>query len=627
MRKSHDRPRTEQDFESLCLKLLRVYWKCPELELYASRGQAQHGVDIVDLSGREPLCAGQCRLHQEGVVTTPSEVRAEIVKAKGFKPPLDRYVIMTTGKVRKEVHDLLLEINQEHRKHKLFVVQVFDWGRIEELLDEYTAIRDWYEGGLSAVAAGRIESKIDELCGVVEQSTGPNLSDASYDGIHAEIDEARKFLDEHDYQMAKLLLQRIKVRNWDKLNARHKFRVLTNLAAVESLTDNPKDAAELCLEAKKHQPTDETARTNEASGYLMLGQRERAFELANKLKEEYPRSARVLGTLIQSAPDSMGLKSLEELVHQDLFSKDEIAIALTHRALDSDELQKAEEFIRVATKANSRASIPWLLLGQIIVRSEISQSYQQHGATAFVGDPDRLRESEDAFGRALLQAKEERHGSTTVEVLLGRSQTRFLLDKNAEAREDLEEARRVAPEDPRVIEAYGTSLRIVGNANDAIEFMHRVPEEDLSDHGRLMLGVMLIERGDPGDYRSAEGLLSQVAKSAVALPEDFRERAIDVGLQAFAGQNNFDAGHSLLEEIPEGAISDVSFKTLTGRLQLLEGKQDQASQVCRWCARSSLDEVTPVCRHSSPRTLAVRPRALQRRTSSLAADFCPQCVE
>ena len=103
MRKSHNRPRTEQDFESLCLKLLRAYWKCPELELYAIRGQAQHGVDIVDLSGQEPLRAGQCKLHEEGKVTTPSEVRGEIEKAKGFKPPLDRYVIMTTGKVGKEV--------------------------------------------------------------------------------------------------------------------------------------------------------------------------------------------------------------------------------------------------------------------------------------------------------------------------------------------------------------------------------------------------------------------------------------------------------------------------------------------------------------------------------------------
>ena len=318
MRKSHNRPRTEQDFESLCLKLLRAYWKCPELELYATRGQAQHGVDIVDLSGRKPLRAAQCKLHEEGKVTTPSEFRTEIEKAKGFTPPLDRYVIMTTGKVSKKVHDLLIKINREHAKNNLFIVQVFDWSRIEELLDEYTDIRDWYEGGLPAVAVGRIESKIDELRGVIEQSPGPNRSDDSHDGFHAEIDEARNFLAKHDYQMAKRLLQQIKERSWDKLNSRHKFRVLTNLAVVESSTDNHKEAAELCLEAKQHQPTDELALTNEAYGYLMLGQRERAFELANKLREELPRSARVLGAFIQSAPDSMALKSLEESVPQDL---------------------------------------------------------------------------------------------------------------------------------------------------------------------------------------------------------------------------------------------------------------------------------------------------------------------
>ncbi len=578
MRKSHNRPRTEQDFESLCLKLLRAYWKCPELELYATRGQAQHGVDIVDLSGREPLCAAQCRLHEEGKVTTRSEVREEIVKAKGFNPSLDRYVIMTTGKVRKDVHDLLININQEHRKNGLFIVQVFDWGRIEELLDEYADIRDWYEGDLSAVAVGRIESKIDELCGVIEQSPGPKSSDDSYDGFHVEIDEARNFLDKHDYQMAKLLLQRIKVRSWDKLNARHKFRVLTNLAVVELSADKSKEAAELCLEAKKHQPTDEIARTNEASGYLMLGQHERAFELAHKLREEFPRSARVLATFIQSAPDSMGLNSLEESVPRDLIAKDEVAVALAHRALDSNELQKAEEFIRAATDAKSRACMPWLLLGQIVLRTEISQSYQKHGAEAFVCDPDRLRAAEDAFGRALLESKKEQSASATIEALLNRSQARILLNKNAEAREDLEEARRVAPDNPRVIEAYGESLRIVGNADDAIEFMRRVPEEDLSHHGRLMLGMMLIERGDSGDYRSAEGLLSRVAKTDAELPEDFREHAIDVGLQAFASQSRFEAGHKLLDEVPEGTISDVGFKTLTARLHLLEGRQEEASQ-------------------------------------------------
>ena len=63
MRMSHKRPRNEQDFEQFCLKLLRTYWKCPELQLYAARGEAQHGVDIVDLNGQEPLRAAQCKLH------------------------------------------------------------------------------------------------------------------------------------------------------------------------------------------------------------------------------------------------------------------------------------------------------------------------------------------------------------------------------------------------------------------------------------------------------------------------------------------------------------------------------------------------------------------------------------
>ena len=69
---------------------------------------------------------------------------------------------MTTGKVRREVHNLLIAINREHREKKLFIVEVFDWGRIEELLDEYTDVRDGYEGGLSVAAAGRIESKLDK---------------------------------------------------------------------------------------------------------------------------------------------------------------------------------------------------------------------------------------------------------------------------------------------------------------------------------------------------------------------------------------------------------------------------------------------------------------------------------
>ena len=302
-------------------------------------------------------------------MVTQSEVRGEIEKAKGFKPALDRYVIMTTGKVKKEVHDLLLTINREHRSDKLFTVEVFDWAHIEEFLDEYTDVSDTYEGGVSAATAGRIESKIEKLIEINERDSEPSRRGYNHDGFHAEIDEASNFLHNRDYQIAKLLLQRIKIRRWDKLNELHKFRVLTYLARVEVLAANPEKAAELYLEAKKFQPTDEIAQTHEALGYLILGQREQAFELASKLREHFPRSCRVLGILIQSAPDSIALESLERMVPKDLLCKDEVAIALTQRALNSNDLNKAEKFVRTATSANSRASMPWLLLGQIVLSS------------------------------------------------------------------------------------------------------------------------------------------------------------------------------------------------------------------------------------------------------------------
>ena len=105
MRKTHKKPKNSENFEILCLELLKVHWQCPELVLYALRGQAQNGVDILDLSGEEQLRAAQCKLREEGKMITTTEVKKEIEKARKFEPPLDRYVIMTTGKVDKKVQD------------------------------------------------------------------------------------------------------------------------------------------------------------------------------------------------------------------------------------------------------------------------------------------------------------------------------------------------------------------------------------------------------------------------------------------------------------------------------------------------------------------------------------------
>lgn len=580
MRKSYNRPKNEQDFEILCLKLLRAHWECPDLSTYATKGQTQNGVDIVDLGGQESLRAAQCKLHEEGKMITEAEIRGEIEKAKNFRFSLGLYVIMTTSKAGKKIHDLIIKINQEHRKNGLFKVEVLDWLRIEELLEKHPEVYDWYEGGAPLDVSRRIESKVDELL----ERSAPGRGNHNQDGFHAEIDEARDFLEKHDYPAAKLLLQRIKVRNWDKLTPRHKFRVLTNLAAVEASIGDLKDTADLYIEAKKHQPTDEMAQTNEALAYLLLEQRSQAFELAQKLRKEFPRSERVLGVFIQSAPDSATLEELEDFIPEDLLEKDKVAIPLTRRALNSDNLQRAEKFIRIAVDAGSRASETWLHLGEIVFQIELSRSVEKYGSENLFCDEEKLLEAEDALGKAITFAKENHSVSAEVEALLARQKVRTVLGKNTEAREDLEEARRIAPQNTLVIEACGWLLRIEGKLDEAINSVRRVPSEALSSQGQMIFGMMLMERGVLDDYSDAGELFLQLAKNKAKLREDSREKAIELALQAFAKEKQFDVCHKLMKEIPAETVSDINFKTLTAKLHLLEGQNDKASN----CADDAL---------------------------------------
>lgn len=592
MRRGYNKPKNPEDFEILCLKLLRAHWKCPELDRYATKGEVQNGVDILDLSGQDPLYGAQCKLREEGKKITRTQVRNEIEKARKFKPPLDRYVIMTTGKVGREVHDFLVETNRKHKKENLFKVEVFGWDRIEELLDEHADVRDWYEGGAPVSAIERMESKLDEFL-KIRLTPAQDPGSDNNDGFDAEIDEARDFLKNHNHQMAKLLLRRIRERNWDRLTARQKFRLLTSLADAEKSIDNLQGAAELYLEAKKHQPDDEAARINEALGYLMLEQRERAYGLACELKKEFPRSERVLLIFIQSAPDSTTLDRMKESVPEDLLEKDEVAIPLARRALNSGDLQRAEEFIRAAADAGSQMSETWLHLGQIIFQMEISRSAERYGTEGIFREVEKLLEAEAALGKALELAGEDISVSGKIGILLTMREVRIALGKDAEAREDLEEAGMTAPGHAAVIEASAKSLQVEGKLDEAIDLMRRVSAETFSDQSRIVLGLMLMERGGPGDYSGAGELFSQTAKSEAGLQEDFRENAIELGLRAFAKEERFDACRGLLEEVRAGAVSDINLKTLAAKLHLLEGQKEEAS---KWAddALVLMDDATTV---------------------------------
>ena len=181
IRLRHQVPANEADFELLCLQLLRVDWDNPGLDLYAHRGDEQIGVDIIDLNGREPLSAAQCKLHEPSKTIPPAEIKGEVEKAERFIPKLGKYAILTTARASKKAHDIVLEINRKHTEQGLFSIELITWGKIESLLDQHTAIRDDFYATVSGHKVNEISSKLT----VIHQA----ITDASAKG-HQEPDSA-----------------------------------------------------------------------------------------------------------------------------------------------------------------------------------------------------------------------------------------------------------------------------------------------------------------------------------------------------------------------------------------------------------------------------------------------------
>src|SRR5260370_4502100 len=208
----------------------------------------------------------------------------------------------------------------------------------------------------------------------------------------------------------------------------------------------------LFIAAKSLQPDEENACTNEALAHELLGERERAFALADKLRMQFPSSGRAVALWLNNAPRSLDAKGLEENVAPELTSDPEVAVVMARRALLDAHFERAEHYARLASTALPNSSIPWLVLGQAILLGELQagsagtapapvQNQNQDPAQDQPQNEDRrVRESETCFTQALTFAQSEGSGSSEVQALIGRAQARTALHDADGAGKDIEQA-------------------------------------------------------------------------------------------------------------------------------------------------------------------------------------------
>jgi WD40 repeat protein len=140
-------PSNWQDFESLCCDLWKAIWKDPNTIKNGRQGQQQKGVDVYgqpnQLSSWAGLqCKGKDNFTNQGL--TEKEVRAEVKKAKSFRPRLSEFIIATTGPKDSRIEEVARAITDAHLRKGLFTVHILGWKDIVERIAEHPEVASKY---------------------------------------------------------------------------------------------------------------------------------------------------------------------------------------------------------------------------------------------------------------------------------------------------------------------------------------------------------------------------------------------------------------------------------------------------------------------------------------------------
>ena len=220
------------------------------------------------------------------------------------------------------------------------------------------------------------------------------------------------------------------------MDARGRFRVLSNLAASFLGEAQYEKAAGLFLEAKLLQPNDERACANEAMAYQLLGKPERAFEVASQHRNMFPSSAKVAAVWAQNAPQNMVFKDLEHQLPDHLMNDGEVAFSLAMRAANEGAFEAAELLAKKEIEVIPEWAYPWLLLAKVITKKHLAKEMVEQGKLGTDSAATDLNKAEESSEKAVALAKKEGMKGVVAEALMTRGLIRAFLGRGLESEQD-----------------------------------------------------------------------------------------------------------------------------------------------------------------------------------------------
>lgn len=497
-------------------------------------GQEQHGVDVYGIpEGKTRYFGIQCKSKDRlvGAELTEKEVRKEVENAKGFQPPLEEFLIVTSGSSDARLLALARQITQEHAAQNLFRVEIVAWPDVRALLPSYPeVIAEFYPHLMSPgtdqsaradaqhaqLVSGQLDIKqqlsrqLEQLAALASRLTAPaDPAAAREDPLSPLIDSARQLLDAHEFRAALRILERLREERWASASVHARFRIATNQGAAHMGLGNYPRAARFFLEAFEFDPITDKALSNRALALLLLDRNQEALIAAREVMDKHPRSAAAwiawLNVLSRVQPDEP-LPEVPEEFAQDpqlLFVR---ADGLAYRReWDAAEQTFRQYFALPNPDVQAKSRLAEVLITQVTGGRFL------FGASYSASQIARLKEAQKLLVEGWEAVKRTDLAAQSLHVVLNLCGLCAGLGEFTRIETPLDEALSIAPDDPRL---NVWKIRLAVTRKDgatALRLLAKVSPQTVEDYAILAAGA---HRANGQTARAVEILEQHVRESA-----------------------------------------------------------------------------------------------------------------
>lgn len=387
-------------------------------------------------------------------------------------------------------------------------------------------------------------------------SIGTKIDKLASDDIQVVFEDAANLINNGEAKVAQVVLEGLWKRRNDKMTPRQKSNCKRLLGCSFDRQNKSEEAGRCFLDAKDYDPTWEKARAFESLGNVLLGNPDRAYQLANAVLADFSQNIVAWAVWIQTVP-KMTLVEIEKKVPEHLKKDSEIAMALATRAAVEGCYDEAEKYVAAVEKKVH--GNPWIVerLGQLmLVRTRINEHLlRQRSPTS--EEINFLKKAEDFFTQALRKWQKENSQAGIVRVRLRRAWIRNSLSERGQAKDDIRAAYEVDENSPEAIFWYALTLS-EDDLDGAIELLRTIVGSGLTPDVEFLLGQMLRQRHREGDVEDAIRLLKDRLNDLSRAPADFRASYLSLLLELQRQLQSIDDARNTLESIGEDLIGNTT---------------------------------------------------------------------